>query len=308
MLNTPVLLIVFNRYDTALQVIQVLRRVKPTKLYIAADGPRKHKPNDAKECAETRKVVLDSIDWDCQVSTRFRDDNVGSGLGPSTAVTWFFEHEEEGIILEDDCVPSESFFSFCTELLSYYRYDDRVMHISGFNIQGGIKRGDASYYFSRYTEVWGWACWRRAWKMFDFEMKEYQKFLDYKGLEFIFPDPGVQKRWIKNFTKILSEKPATVWSYRWMYSIWKENGLCITPNISLTKNIGFDERGVHTKSGNNFMAKIEAGAITEIVHPTMVIPSLEADAVTTALRHHPPLLKRAILKMQYMVKSSFNAS
>jgi hypothetical protein len=204
-------------------------------------------------------------------------------------------------------VPSESFFPFCINLLSYYRHDERIMHIAGFNIQSGAQRGDASYYFSRYTEVWGWATWRRAWKLFDFEMKEYQKFLDYQGLAFIFPDPGVQKRWVKNFRKMFAEQPATIWSYRWMFNIWKQNGLCITPNVSLTKNIGFDERGVHTKSTSNRFAKIQAGHIGEIVHPTLVIPSLEADALTTAIRHHPPLLKRAVLKMQSIVKSSFNA-
>lgn len=301
--TVPVLLIIFNRYDSALQVINAIRAIKPAKLYIAADGPRENKPTEKIDCEETRKVVLEAIDWDCEVNTNFRDNNLGCGFGPAAAITWFFEHEEQGIILEDDCVPGESFFSFCRELLDHYKDDSRIMHISGFNIQQGQKRGKGSYYFSRYAEGWGWATWRRAWQLFDFNMEHYPDFLSQQGLDFIFPDAGVKKRWIKNFDFVLNETPTSIWDYRWMYSIWKENGLCITPNVSLVQNIGFDEKGTHTINGTDSpFAKIKSGKLTRIDHPELMVPDQDADALTTALRYHPPLLTRAKLKIRYLAK------
>ncbi len=174
-LRTPVLLVIFNRPKTTQLVFEAIRRAKPARLYIAADGPRKNVESDIKNCAEARKIV-EQIDWDCAVQTLFRNGNVNCGRGPSSAFTWFFEHEEEGIILEDDCLPSQSFFWFCQELLEYYRDDTRVMHIGGNNFLNGWKKdNDYSYYFSRSGHIWGWATWRRAWKMFDFNIKNYAK-------------------------------------------------------------------------------------------------------------------------------------
>jgi hypothetical protein len=304
--DIPVLVIIFKRADTALQVIEALSHVKPKKIYIAADGPRANKAGEAEECQETRETVLKAINWDSEVHTLFGNENLGCGLGPAEAISWFFKQEEQGIILEDDCVPGKSFFNFCAEMLERYKYDERVMHISGFNIQQGNKRGDASYYFSRYAEVWGWASWRRAWKLFDFNMTSYPEFLEKQGLDFIFSDPAIRNRWIKNFQHVLTETPTTIWDYRWMFSIWKENGLCISPNVPLVKNIGFDDRAIHTTSQDNPFAKIEIHEITDIVHPMLMIPDLQADALTTAIRHHPPLLTRARLKMRHMVKTKFN--
>ena len=306
--DIPVLLVIFNRADTTQQVLSAIRNVKPKKLYVAADGPRAHKEGEAKSCMEAREVVLNGVDWECEVITLFRTENVGCALGVSQAANWFFEQEEMGIILEDDCFPDETFFSFCAEMLHYYKEDERVMHISGFNIQNGKKRGNSSYYFSRYAEVWGWATWRRAWRLFDFEMSTYPDFLNDRGLDVIFKDPPVKKRWYKNFKYVLSEIPSTIWDYRWMYSIWKENGLCITPNISLVQNIGFDERAFHTKSPDNPFAKVKCGKISEIKHPSIMIPHSEADELTTAVRHQPPLFTRAKLKLRYLAKKTFSAS
>ena len=299
----PVLLIAFNRPDTTQQVINAIREVRPQRLYVAVDGARPDKPGESEICVETKSIILNTIDWDCQIITLFREDNLGCARGVSGAITWFFEQEEMGIILEDDCLPSRSFFGYCQELLHYYQNDARVMHISGFNIQLGTSRTPFSYYFSRYAEVWGWATWRRAWQCFDFDMSSLAEFMAQKGLEATFWDKGVQKRWIKNFKQILSEDPPTVWGYRWMYSIWKENGLCITPDVPLIKNIGFDERAVHTKSKNHKFANIYAQEMKTLRHPSVVVPNEEADTLTSELRYQPPLLKRAQLKIRHIAAS-----
>lgn len=305
-LDIAVLLVIFNRPDTALQVIRSIKKVKPKRLYIAADGARPHKEGEAKLCRETRETVLNEVDWDCEIRTLFREQNLGCARGVSGAISWFFETEEMGIILEDDCVADKSFFTFCEELLHFYKEDERIMQIAGCNIQQGNWRGKGSYYFSRYAEIWGWAAWRRAWKCFDFEMKAYPEFMEQGGLANLFHNPGVQKRWKSNFEKMRNEDPPTVWGYRWMFSVWKENGLCITPNVSLVQNVGFDERAVHTKNPDNPFGKIKAQALEqEIVHPQVVVPDIYADAFTTALRHQPPLLERARLKINHLAKTTF---
>lgn len=305
-IEIPVLLVVFNRPDTALQVIRAIKKVKPKKLYIAADGPGGPHNKNAKLCKETRETVLDEVDWDCEVLTLFREENLGCARGVSGAVSWFFETEEMGIILEDDCVPDTSFFYFCEELLHRYKDDNRIMQIGGCNIQQGKSHGPASYYFSRYAEIWGWATWKRAWKHFDFDMIHYHDFVEQGGLKNLFPDSAVENRWKKNFEFIKNESPPSVWGYRWMYSIWKENGLSITPNVSLVQNVGFDERAVHTKSPDNPFAIIKAKSIIDIQHPHVVVPNHDADAFTTAIRHQPPFLKRAKLKVQHLVKTKLN--
>lgn len=179
-LHTPVLLIIFNRAHTTQQVFDRIRQVKPKKLYVAADGPRPHVGTDAERCAETRRIV-EQVDWDCEVKTLFQEQNLGCGVAPSRSISWLFEHEEYGIILEDDCIPSRSFFWFCQELLEKYKYDTRVMHISGNNYLDGWRRdSDYSYYFSDKVNSWGWATWRRAWQLYDFHLGSYPE-LKQKG-------------------------------------------------------------------------------------------------------------------------------
>src|SRR5688572_20529443 len=174
-LNTPVLFLIFNRPAVTKQVFEAIREMRPTRLYIAADGPRPAIPNELDNCRKAREAAL-AVDWECQVKTLFRDKNLGCGRGPSTAITWFFEHETEGIILEDDCMPSPSFFSYCAELLARYRDDTRIMHIAGTNLEKPQQRDqEHSYHFSNFTYCWGWATWRRAWKFHDFDMKLYNE-------------------------------------------------------------------------------------------------------------------------------------
>src|SRR5688500_1827095 len=174
-LNVTVLLVIFNRPDTTRLVFEAIRNARPRRLYVAADGPRPGVAADNANCQEARKII-DSVDWQCEVKTLFREKNLNCGVAPSSAFTWFFQHEEEGIILEDDCLPSQSFFWFCQELLERYRNDTRVMHIGGNNfLNGWQKDKDYSYYFSRSGHIWGWATWRRAWKHFDFDISLYEK-------------------------------------------------------------------------------------------------------------------------------------
>jgi hypothetical protein len=265
MLNTPVLFIVFNRPETTRQVFEAIRKVQPKQLFVAADGPRPDKPGEKEKCEEVRKIAT-AVDWDCEVKTLFWDENLGCGKGPATAITWFFENVEQGIILEDDCLPDLTFFSFCEILLDYYKDNEKIMHISGSNIQQGIKRNKFSYYFSAIPHMWGWATWRRAWKKysyipyFKFEEKIYK-----------------EEYWRNIFKKIQSGELNTVWDYQWVFTLFRNQGLSIVPDKNLIINIGFGNSATHSTNPPYWYKNVELQKMENISHPTIVSINDKAD-------------------------------
>ncbi|MFM7145061.1 MAG: hypothetical protein ACKOW5_01850, partial [Actinomycetales bacterium] len=167
-MQTPVLILAFNRPDRVRALIDRLREVAPTRVFLAVDGPRANRDTDARLVEQTRQCA-ELIDWPCEVQTLFQEQNLGCGRGVSTAITWFFEQVPEGIILEDDVLPRIEFFSYCTELLDRYRDDPRVFAISGSNFVPPERIStDGSYRFTHITHVWGWATWRRSWNQYRF--------------------------------------------------------------------------------------------------------------------------------------------
>lgn len=276
MFNTPILFLIFNRPDTTKQVFESIRKVRPNKLYLAADGPRASKLGEVDLCMQTRNIVS-QIDWDCEVKTLFRDENLGCKIAVSSAIDWFFENEEQGIILEDDCLPHESFYDFCETLLNYYKFNERVMHISGDNFQNGTIRGNGTYYFSNYNHIWGWATWRRAWKNYQVDLdflteNEIQILIDKQ-----FETNKERLFWKQIFNKVIGSTIGT-WDYQWTYAIWKQNGLSILPNKNLVANIGFSASGTHT-SGIDILglSNMETFSIPNIIHPTEIEINKKAD-------------------------------
>ncbi|MGF6849123.1 hypothetical protein QFZ51_004358 [Chitinophaga sp. W3I9] len=256
MLQTPVLLLVFNRPEQTLFVFSQIRLLQPEQLFIAADGPRPDRPGEAALCEATRTAVLQGIDWPCKITTLFREHNLGCGKAVSSAIDWFFSQVEEGIILEDDCVPDPTFFSFCTAMLERYRLNNTVMHINGSNYQSGVTRGMASYYFSRYAHVWGWATWRRAWQHYDFSLHRYQH-NSRSGLN----------TFLRAELQSIYDAQTDTWDIQWFMTVWFCKGWVITPNISLVRNIGYGKEATHTRSTPRWFRKIHYGAITDIIHP-----------------------------------------
>jgi hypothetical protein len=242
MLDTPVLFIIFNRPNYTKKVFAQIRKIKPKLLFIAADGPRAGNSKDFELCIETRKII-EKIDWDCEVKTLFRDENLGCAKGVSGAITWFFEHVEEGIILEDDCVPDLSFFLFCEIMLAKYRNSEEIMHITGTNhLFDRYSELQNSYFFSAYISVWGWATWKRAWAKFSLEMKDFDavKTLmnrNIKNAEIIELHSMIFKKAIG--------KEIDSWATYWNYHCQINEGKSATPCVNLIKNIG--ENGIHYK-------------------------------------------------------------
>jgi len=276
--KTPIVFLVFNRPDTTIRVFEGIRRARPAKLFVVADGPRADRPGEAEKCRVVR-AIIDTVDWPCEVLKNFSDVNLGCKRRVSGGLNWVFEQVEEAIILEDDCLPHPTFFRFCKELLDKYRDDERVMHISGDNFQFERVRGDGSYYFSRYNHIWGWATWKRAWAHYDVKMKMWPKFLKQQQIANVFENRSIQRYWLKCFQAVYEGKIDT-WDYQWLYAIWSQNGLTVLPNVNLISNIGFGEDATHTTGKNDKSANMKTGSMFEIVHPSFVMVNKEADLFT----------------------------
>lgn len=274
-LDTPVLLLIFKRFDTTLRVVEQIRKAQPKRLYIAADGPRDEVSGEAEECEKLRTAVLDKIDWDCEVKTLFREKNLTTKIAVSEAIHWFFDNEEAGIILEDDCLPHVTFFSFCQELLIKYKDDNRVTHISGSNLLDGHSYGDGSYFFSRHVNIWGWATWKRAWKHYDLKMSTYPLFDEQNQMYNVMRK--MHKRYSKRFRRVHYHSNNSEWDYPWAYTNFSQGGLAITPNKNLISNIGFGSDAGTTFDDQNPVANLPTFAIDEVVHPTFMLPFREAD-------------------------------
>ena len=155
-MSIPVPFLIFNRPNTTHAVFESIRVAQPPRLYVAADGPRRYKIGEKDLCQQARSIAT-NVDWPCKVRTLFREEILGCRRAVSSAIDWFFENEEEGIILEDDCLPHPTWFRFAEELLERFRDDERIMCISAQHFQGTNHLLDSSYFFSRYNYCWGWA-------------------------------------------------------------------------------------------------------------------------------------------------------
>jgi hypothetical protein len=219
------------------------------------------------------------VDWSCEVHTLFREENLGCRKAVSSAITWFFENEERGIILEDDCLPHATFFTFCETMLRQYENDNRVRHIGGANFQKGIQRGDGDYYFSNLTHVWGWASWRRVWKNYDVNMPLWPLFKKEGHLKHLFPHKRILKNITTAFDKTFSNMINT-WDYQYFFSNLVQNGLSIIPNVNLISNIGYNAEATHPSSQDDEYSNMEVNAIERFNAPSIFRPCHEADIFT----------------------------
>lgn len=275
----PVLLLVFNRPDMTAKVFSQIRKVQPPQLFVAADGPRANHPRDEDLCQEARNVAT-QVDWDCELHTHFRSENLGLKEAVSSAIMWFFRHVESGIILEDDCVPHPTFFPYCHELLEKYQNDQRVMAISGDNFQPNSKDYDASYYFSAYPHCWGWATWSRAWDWYDGEISEWKRLKNTGWLEGWLGSSPSAEYWADIFDRVANEGVDS-WAYPWTFSCWAQHGLTILPAVNLVSNIGFDDRSTHTKQADSGAAHLPTNSLrTPLTHPSCIVRDYSADRHT----------------------------
>jgi len=276
--DVPILLIAWRRPNTIRQVINAIRPVAPTRIFVACDGPNPERPGEAEKVDATRVVIANEIDWPCKIKRLYSAVNQGCRYGVSRAISWFFEHVEEGIILEDDCVPHPDFFPYCTTLLERYRHDTRVWCISGNNFQNGQWRGDGSYYFSRYNHCWGWASWRRCWQYYDADLSLWPAFRDSGFLETVFKDPSERCYWSGIWQRLMDQGQPDTWDYQWFFTCISNEGLTALPNHNLVRNIGFGTDASHTTRGS-IETSVDRG-IDYLQHPSSLLSDGAADRYT----------------------------
>ncbi|PJZ29757.1 glycosyl transferase [Leptospira kmetyi] len=283
-MKAPVLLIAFNRPDFTSRVFETIRKYKPKKLYMAADGPRDGREGEKNRCEQVRSIVQ-QVDWECDVQTLFHPRNLGCKIAVSSAIDWFFKNEEQGIILEDDIIPEPSFYQFCEELLERYKDDERIGMISGDNFGFGFRRNQNSYYYSIYSHIWGWASWRRAWKDYDVHMKDYDDFLKSEFLADLFSNATEYNFWKSNFDKVAFENFDT-WDFQWVYHNFKNGRLNIMPSVNLIRNIGFGESAAHTKQENQYSNMKTEPMNFPLVHPDYMIRDYKSDLMSQRTFFH----------------------
>lgn len=270
--SIPVLFVVFNRPETALTSFQKIKKVKPRRLYIASDAPRETVSDEKDLVEKTRALILNEINWECEVRTLFQEKNLGCGIGVYTAINWLFENEEYGIILEDDCVVNVSFFKYMEELLIRYASDERIGMIAGTNPLVEFETS-TSYIFSKYKSCWGWATWKRAWKNMDMSM-------NWREVDFdsVLKNAGYCSKdhmgW-KYKIKCIDNNIVSAWDWQWYFSLSAQNQLCIYPSQNLVSNIGTDANATHT-SGSDITLKSFTMKLP-MKHPNYIMPNCEFD-------------------------------
>lgn len=282
---SPVLLLIFNRPDTTAQVFGRIRAARPPRLYVAADGARAGRAQEAELCQQAR-AIIDQVDWPCEVHALFRDENLGCRRAIAGALDWFFKHEEYGVILEDDCLPEATFFDYCDSLLVKYKDDARVMCVSGDNFLEKLapRAAGESYYFSVFAHIWGWATWRRAWAGYDSEMVGWSPAECRALLKKTFPgNAALRRNWFDLFESVANGHVDT-WDYQWNYHCWKLGGLSCVPALNQISNIGFDDRATHTVNPESHLSKMITKPLPlPIAHPFRVSPDLKADEMEAEL-------------------------
>jgi hypothetical protein len=275
----PIVFIIFNRPDLALRTFIEIAKIKPYKLLVIGDGPRLNVAGEEAKVLEAR-AILERVDWECEVLSNFSKDNLGCRSRVASGLDWVFGLVDEAIILEDDCLPSPSFFLFCKEMLQKYRYHFEIGMISGSNFQRGNCRGNGDYYFSKYMHIWGWATWSNRWRDFyDIDMNAWPAFKDSKDFLNIASSESNKRYWRRIFEKVYQGKINT-WDYQWLFTNWLHKRLSIIPNQNLISNIGFGDDATHTKIESH-LSNLSLGSLTfPLIHPNKIEANLIADQFT----------------------------
>lgn len=305
-LNTAVLFLVFNRLDTTKEVFAQIRQAKPPRIYLASDGARKDKDGELEVVENIRDYILKNIDWDCEVKTLLRDENLGCKVAVSSAIDWFFEYEEMGIILEDDVVPTQSFFWFCESMLNKYKNDDRVMMISGTNYMLDIRDElGRDYFFSRHFTIWGWATWKSAWDKYDVKIPTWRNEITPEHIKFVSNHNYILKHFENTFDLIYHNKMNT-WDIQWVYTCLFNYGLCLTPSINMIKNIGVS--GTHDEgivNGSHFLKTFDFINIENLKGYNLVFPENYYDSYLHIEKTLPAYKRnnvKIILEKLYLLK------
>lgn len=301
-LTTPVAFIIFNRPETTGRVFAEIAKARPPKLLVVGDGPRASRLGEAERVTATR-AVIDAVDWPCEVLTNYSDVNLGCKRRVSSGIGWVFDQVEEAIILEDDCLPDPSFFRYCQELLERYREDRRIGMISGDNFQGSNCPGDPSYYFSRYSHIWGWASWRDRWQgSYDVTMSVWPRLRASRWLDNMGFAGDEVAHWTRVFDQIERGEVDT-WDVQWFFANLTCGRLAALPSVNLISNIGFGVDATHTVHDSELSGLPVFSLSFGLNHPLTMTPDLSADRRTfDRIFKSPSLCRRMLSRVSALAK------
>lgn len=295
---TPVLFLIQRRPEVTARVLEAIRQARPSCLLVAADGPE-----EDVLCVRTRQLVLAGIDWPCEVQTRFSQQRLGCRKAIAGALDWAFALHERLIVVEDDCLPDATFFSFCTELLERYENDPRVMQVCGSNQCDMAGPGGVSYFASRFAMVWGWASWRRAWRLYDATMAAWPSLRDSPDWPASCRIAG-EAAWRRQLYDSACSGKIDAWSIAFEFARELNAGVSLIPSVNLVSNLGWGEGATHTHDPNDPRAHMKASSMSfPLRHPESLIPHDQADEAYFAKYCRPPSFpKRVLRKIHRLIK------
>lgn len=303
-LETPVALIIFNRPESTSKVFTAIAKAKPKKLLIISDGPRPSRPGEEKLVKECRSIAL-SVDWECEVLTNFSESNLGCRDRVSSGLDWVFSQVGEAIILEDDCLPSDSFFPFASQLLEKYRNDKNVGSISGSNMPGYEYPTQNSYLFSKFPMIWGWATWARVWNNFEVEVPSWPQIKKAGLLSTILRTSKGRKFWIRALDGV-HKKNIDTWDYQLSLSHWINGYLSVIPSRNMISNIGFGSEATHTVNPNSVYSNSPRGEVVfPLSHPVGVRADEAHDLAIEKEKFQTGVLNSVALKVFEILPKNF---
>jgi hypothetical protein len=265
-LDIPVAFIVFNRPDTTARVLDAIRQQRPQRLLVVADGPRPGRSSEAERCKAVRRLIDDGVDWPCDVERCWSDANLGCRRRLSTGLSWVFSRTDRAIILEDDCLPHPTFFPYCIELLDRYADDQRISTIGGCSFLDERTPTEASYRFTRYPHIWGWASWARAWRSYDVDVAAWPGLRSNGWLDGECTSGTEADFWRAAFDGVRSGRIDT-WDFQWVFASWAQRMASIAPAVNLVSNIGFGAGATHTASDSPLAALPTQALELPLRHP-----------------------------------------
>jgi hypothetical protein len=300
LLNTPVAFIIFNRPDETERVFLEIAKAKPKKLLVIGDGPRSNHIGEADKVSKARNIIK-KVDWPCEVLVNYSDVNLGCKARVSSGIDWVFECVNEAIILEDDCLPHPSFFRFCEEMLIRYRDDNRIGMITGDNFHFGNFRGDKSYYFSGFNNIWGWATWRNRWQHdYDVDLKNWPNVLRSREIENWFGFKGAASYYTKIFERVYGNQIDT-WDYQWLFGSRLNRRVSIVPNVNLVTNIGFGLDATHTTRVNILANMATEEILFPLKHPDEIFKNVKLDEIIFKKFEDDSLFRRILRRIYFII-------
>lgn len=283
-LTTPVLYMVFNRPEITQESFNAIREAKPKKLYVAVDAPRVNRKDDEENQAKVIQIVK-NVDWDCNVKYLIHEKNLGCSRAGIAAWNWLFSQEDRMIFVEDDGVPSVSFFYYCQELLEDYKDNDKIAYIGGVNY--GMKRGEASYFFTRQcAATYAMGTWKRVYDLYEYDMASYPEYRNKKSFKEAFSNKKSYYGHLLMFDSYADSLKKGIqqntYDVQMLYLVHKYDKYSIYPNTNMVSNIGLAGGANNNVDVNSAFYKAYHNRprfeLIELKHPAEISINKEFDA------------------------------